>query len=108
MTVGALLSNELSLEPIGARNRTYFEFGHGERRLTDWLLSNTQIAFLVCEDPFEAERELLHAVPVPLNISERRRHPYSKYLMTLRSYFAARPMTRPRLFMTRERTALHN
>lgn len=91
MTVGALLTLELRLEPVGDGSRTYFHFGDGERRLTDWLVSNTRVAFAPSANPFGDEKRVLTSVPVPFNISERKRHPYSKYLMTLRSYFAGRP-----------------
>ena len=91
MSAGALLTLELGLDPVGDGSRTYFHFGDGERRLTDWLIANTRIAWMASFDPFRDEKDVLASVPVPFNISERKRHAYSKYLMTLRSYFAGRP-----------------
>jgi hypothetical protein len=91
MTVGAVLALELGLEPIGDGSRTYFHFGDGEQRLTDWLVAHTRVAFVLTDDPFGDEKRAIAAAPVPFNISERKRHPYSKYLMSLRSYFAGRP-----------------
>jgi hypothetical protein len=91
MTVGALLTLELGLDPVGDGSRTYFHFGDGERRLTNWLVANTRIACVPSVDPFHEEKQILANAPLPFNISERKRHPYSKYLMTLRSYFAGRP-----------------
>jgi hypothetical protein len=97
MTVGALLTIELALEPVGDSTRTYFDFGDGEKRLSDWLIANTKVAWLPTDDPFGAEKAVLARVPVIFNISERKKHAYSKYLMTLRSYFAGRPSAAARL-----------
>ena len=91
MTVGALLADELALEPVGDGTRTYFSFGDGERRLTEWLCAHTRVAFHSCQDPFALEKELLRFFPIPLNITERKRHPFSKYLMALRAVYAGRP-----------------
>jgi hypothetical protein len=91
MTAGVLMTTELGLDPVAAPNRTYFDFGDGEQRLTDWLLAKTRVATVADDDPYYLEHKVLTSTPMPLNISERRRHPYSKYLMNLRSLFAARP-----------------
>ena len=91
MTVGALLASHLHLEPVGDGTRTYFDFGDGERRLTDWLCANTRVAVFPCEQPFVIEKSILRNVAVPFNISDRKRHGFSKYLMNLRAVYAGRP-----------------
>lgn len=97
MTVGAVLASRLGLEPVGDGTRTYFNFGDGERRLTDWMRDHTQIAVIESDNPFAMERAILSVLPAPFNISERRRHPFSRYLMSLRAVYAGRPnTTRPR------------
>jgi len=97
MTVGALLTIDLGLEPVGDGTRTYFHFGDGEKRLTDWIVAHTRVAFVPADDPFGIEKSVLASVPVPFNISERKKHAFSKYLMTLRSYFAGRPSAAARM-----------
>ena len=91
MTVGAILSRELELEPTGAGNRTCYDFGAGEARLTEWLVNHTRVGLIPTPNPFGLEKTILRDVPLPFNISERRRHPYSKFLMAVRAYFAGRP-----------------
>lgn len=91
MTVGALLARDLALDPVGDGSRTYFDFGDGEQRLSDWLVTHTRLAVHECDDAFGHEKHLLRTVPIPLNITERKKHPFSRYLMTLRSYYAGRP-----------------
>jgi hypothetical protein len=100
MTIGALIGNELGLDPVGSRNRTYFDFGDGEQRLTDWMLAHTRVAVVATDDPFPLERAVLATTPVPLNISERRRHPYSKFLMNLRAVLACRRPSTVRVMPT--------
>lgn len=97
MTVGALLAEELALDPVGDGSRTYFSFGDGERRLSEWLAANTRLAFWECDTPFVLEKHLLRTYPVPFNISDRKRHPFSKYLMSIRAFYAGRPRSVPPL-----------
>ena len=91
MTVGALVADDLNLDPVGDGSRTYFNFGDGERRLTEWLCAHTRVAVHVTDQPFVFEKALLRSLAVPFNISDRKRHPYSKYLMNLRALYAGRP-----------------
>lgn len=97
MTLGALLSEELHLEPVGDGTRTYFDFGDGERRLTDWIGAHTRVGFQACSNPFAIEKQLLKSIAAPLNITDRKRHAFSKYLMNLRGYYAGRPKCAGRL-----------
>ena len=91
MTVGALLAADLDLEPVGDESRSYFNFGDGERRLTNWLCEHARVAVHPCVQPFVLEKALLRQHAIPLNLSERKRHSFSKYLMALRAVYAGRP-----------------
>lgn len=93
MTVGALVADDLNLDPVGDDSRTYFNFGDGERRLTEWLCAYTRVAVHVTDQPFVVEKMLLRSLTVPFNISDRKRHPYSKYLTNLRALYAGWPKT---------------
>jgi hypothetical protein len=90
-TVGALLSQDLGLDVVGGEQRSSFHFGDTEHRLTAWLREHCLVGYLVCDNPFEVERDLIRSIPLPLNISERKRHPFSRYLLSLRACLAARP-----------------
>ena len=91
MTVGALMRPELGLEPVTTPRRNYFDFGSdGEARLTDWMLAHTRVATAASAQPYVDERELLTTIPVPFNINERRRLPFSKYLMAQRAVMAGK------------------
>jgi hypothetical protein len=61
-----------------------------ERRLTDWLDQEARVAWLVCERPWEAERQILATGPkLPLNI-QGSSDPFSKVLSGLRAELLAR------------------
>jgi hypothetical protein len=92
MTVGALMTIDLGIDPVGVKGRNYFDFGFdGEERLTDWFLANTRVASVASREPFREEQDLITTTALPFNINERRRHPFSKYLMSLRAVIAGRP-----------------
>jgi hypothetical protein len=91
-SVGALLSQELSLEVISAEDRTSFHFGDTEHRLTGWLRKYCLVGYLACDNPFEVERDLIRSMPLPLNINNGRKcHPFSRYLLARRACLATRP-----------------
>jgi hypothetical protein len=97
MTLGAILTEELLLDPIAGANRGYYDFGFGEARLSQWIVSTTRIGFYPSDDPYDLERDILRCVPLPLNIDQRKRHRFSRYLLMLRGYYSARPTQRGRL-----------
>ena len=97
MTLGALLTEELLLDPIAGPSRGYYDFGHGEARLSEWIVRSTRIGFYPSDDPYDLERHILQSVPLPLNIDQRKKHRFSRYLLMLRGYYSARPKQRGRL-----------
>ena len=107
MTVGALLAGDLDLDPVGDGSRTYFNFGDGERRLTQWLCAHTRVAVHPCSQPFAIEKWLLREYAIPLNLSERKRHPFSKYLMALRAVYAGRSPNAAQPFWHATQSELH-
>jgi len=90
-SVGALIAGDLGLDVVGAHNRASLHFGDTEQRLTSWLMEHTSVSFATNDNPFLLERDLLHSIALPLNISERKRHPFSRYLLSLRATLARRP-----------------
>ncbi|HTK34706.1 MAG TPA: hypothetical protein VL358_05385 [Caulobacteraceae bacterium] len=85
MSMGCLLRQRLDLSVYPHLTKTYFHFGQGEGRLTRWLCQNTAVAIWPCAQAPELEKALIRNLPAPINISDRRTHPYSRYLLTLRS-----------------------
>ena len=103
-SIGALLADELNLDPESFAGQSGFGFGEGEPRLTKWLMDHTAVVAVPCEDPFRLERELLINNPAPLNITGRRRHRFAKYLTSLKQLYCRRPQSTRQ--MIRHRTSL--
>jgi hypothetical protein len=84
MTLGTLLRKELSLGAVTTPKKSYFHFGAGEERLTEWMSRNVLFGIRACDDPATLERHIIQDRVVPLNISDRRAHPFSRRLMSMR------------------------
>jgi hypothetical protein len=84
MSLGALLRKRLRLSAVTAPRKTYFHFGDGEARLSSWMADNVLIGIHACDDPATLERSLIHDGVFPLNITDRRAHPFSRQLVAKR------------------------
>lgn len=98
MSTGCLLREKLDLSIYTQATKTYFHFGPGEPRLSRWICQNTAIALWPCSHAPDLEKALIRNLPTPMNINDRRGHPYARYLLGLRrgaSGRANRPRRRP-------------
>lgn len=84
-SLGCLLKERLGLEITTYRKKSYFSFGEGEARLSDWIREHTSVALWPCRDPEELERALIRALPSPLNIVDGRDRRYARFLLAIRS-----------------------
>ncbi|HEX4196215.1 MAG TPA: hypothetical protein VHZ26_02110 [Caulobacteraceae bacterium] len=84
MTLGALLRKNLALAAITVPKKTYFHFGDREAHLSTWIRQNLMFGFHSCSNPAQLERHVIRNGVCPLNISERRAHPFSRHLMAIR------------------------
>lgn len=84
MSIGCLLQENLDLEIFSHPTRATFNFGAGEARLTRWMCLNTAIAVWPCTHADELERALIKGLPTPMNIADRRDHPYARFLQGVR------------------------
>jgi hypothetical protein len=70
LTLGALLRDHLALEPQVRNGRRRPIFGEGEARLSAWLDKNARVAWHEDPAPWDAERELIGLLDLPLNLRE--------------------------------------
>lgn len=84
MSIGCLLQRNLDLEIFSHPIRATFNFGPGEPRLTRWMCLNTAIAIWPCTHADELEKALIKGLPAPINIVDRRGHPYAQFLQGVR------------------------
>ena len=90
-TTGALLAERLNLDPENSGHGPNFGFGESEGRLTEWLLNHTAVTYIEDAQPFALEAELLSCIALPLNLTGRRRHKFSRYVGALKQVYACKP-----------------
>ena len=85
LTLGCLLSQQLSisLRRVGSGRR--LTFASGEQRLSEWMDKNAFVTWMVHLEPWVLEEELIRMVSLPLNLDMNRAHPFHKTLSAIRS-----------------------
>jgi hypothetical protein len=84
LTLGCLLSQQLSisLRRVGSGGR--LTFGAGENLLSEWMAANAWVTWIVNSQPWILEHELIHVISLPLNLAMNRAHPFHKTLSAIR------------------------
>lgn len=85
-TLGILLTPEsgFPLRRVGTNGRRMTFTNVGERWLDGWLLENAFVTWVVQDEPWVLEEELMRTVSLPLNLQGNRHHPFSTSLSNLR------------------------
>jgi hypothetical protein len=85
-TLGCLLAEDLGLQlqQVGSSERRT-NFGEGEQRLSDWMASNALVSWLVREQPWDIEDELIAELDLPLNLKGNKRHAFHQTLTQSRA-----------------------
>jgi hypothetical protein len=56
---------------------------------------NARVAWLVCEQPWKLEEELISSLDLPLNLDQNKRHGFHSTLSRIRSDAKAKARERP-------------
>lgn len=85
LTLGCLLSEKLGIElrRVGSGNR--MTFGEDERKISEWLDENAFVAWMLCDEPWQLESELLSELSLPLNLDQNRNHTFHSVLSDMRA-----------------------
>lgn len=85
-TLGCLLAGHLgiTLELAGSSGQRT-NFGPGEQVLSQWMAANASVTWIVCEQPWELEDELIGGLDVPLNLQGNQRNPFHPVLTQARA-----------------------
>jgi len=59
-------------------------FSTGEVRISEWMEENAKVAWLVCDEPWKLEEELISTVDLPLNLDQNRHHAFHSVLSQIR------------------------
>jgi len=86
-SLAALLRDDLLLsrEVIPARGGMYGLTSDGDQRLTDWMLANLQVSWVVHDHPSTVEPAIIGAEFPPLNYDHATTGPYAAKMRALRS-----------------------
>jgi hypothetical protein len=95
LSLGCLLGEELEIRLRRVGNGTRLTFTEGEQVLSQWLESNALVTWAVYPAPWEAERELIKQLVLPLNLDQNLHHPFRPQLSALRSRCRAEARARP-------------
>jgi len=84
LTLGCLLGEELgiALRRVGSGKR--LTFADGERRLSDWMGQNAFVTWVVDPAPWQAEKDLISRLSLPLNLDQNASHPFHERLSAMR------------------------
>jgi hypothetical protein len=85
LTLGCLLSQQLSLSLRRVGSGRRLTFASGEQLLSEWMDKNAFVTWIVHPEPWVLEKELIHLVSLPLNLDMNRAHPFHNTLSALRS-----------------------
>ncbi len=59
-------------------------FAHGEHRLSEWMSDNAFVVWMIDDEPWIAEEELIRTVSLPLNLDQNRHHAFHQELSAKR------------------------
>ena len=84
LSLGCLLSQRLNikLHKTGSSNR--LTFGKGENALSDWMAENAFVIWLVRDEPWTVEEQLIKMLNLPLNLRGNEGHPFHPILTEIR------------------------
>jgi len=85
LTLGCLLADDLGicLRRVGSGQR--LTFADGERALSEWMQENAFVAWVVIQQPWILEQQLINEISLPLNLDMNKGHPFHPILSGLRS-----------------------
>ncbi len=85
LSLGCLLSQKLgiTLQRVGSGDR--LTFGNGEEILSNWMSENAYVTWLVRDEPWLFEDQLIKMLSLPLNLKGNESHPFHPILTKFRS-----------------------
>jgi hypothetical protein len=85
-TLGVLLAHELGIQLRRVGSGTRRTFGPaGEATLSQWMAENALVSWVVCDEPWVLEEELIASLDVPLNLQGNAHNDFYPTLKQLRA-----------------------
>lgn len=82
LTLGCLLS-DVQLRCVGSRGER-FHFANDEPKVSEWMARNAFVTWIVTDEPWKVEEEIIKSVSLPLNLDQNRNHPFHAVLSAVR------------------------
>ncbi len=84
-SLGCLLSENLGiyLQQVGDSGKR-IHFGEGESILSEWMMENAYVTWMIVEKPWDIEDELICQLNLPLNLKGNKHHPFHPILSSVR------------------------
>lgn len=84
LTLGCLLSEKLGIELRRAGSGKRMTFSQGEEVLSNWMSENAYVSWIVHEEPWRVEDQVIRRISLPLNLRDNERHPFHRTLTSIR------------------------
>ena len=84
LSLGCLLSEKLKIRLQRREGGKSLTFRDGEQILSHWMEENAFVTWVVRDEPWLLEEELIQKVSLPLNLQGNDRHPFYIRLKTIR------------------------
>lgn len=94
-TLGCLLADELGIELRRVGSGTRRTFAAGEAVLGQWMADNALVSWIAAPEPWVLERELFHALDLPLNLQDNAHNNFHQVLTDVRAAAEARARALP-------------
>ncbi|WP_447002480.1 GIY-YIG nuclease family protein [Saccharothrix isguenensis] len=96
LTLGCHLAERLGIElrRVGSGTRLTFTKA-GEAKLSEWMGAHARVAFVLDDEPWKLEHELIKREVLPLNIADNVHSPYCVSLRALRTEHKKRARALP-------------
>lgn len=86
LSLGSLLAESLELRRASGTSKS---FGHGERRLSEWMAANAYVTWVEHSEPWLIEPAVIASLDLPLNLAHNPAHPFRAQLLHARSQLSA-------------------
>ena len=84
LTLGCLLSEKLGIELRRVGSGRRMTFHEGEDVLSEWMSENAYVSWMVHEEPWRVEDQLIRHLSLPLNLRDNESHPFHRSLTSIR------------------------
>ncbi len=84
LSLGCLLRDDLGIHLRRVGGSVRWTFGEGEKVLSKWMAENAFVTWVIVEQPWALENEIIKAINLPLNLQGNESHQFYPVLRAIR------------------------